>query len=88
MALVPYVFKCTNPECKNHQKEYEVYLDRDAEHKSRCPACRHKAQRVFSLGAFTVDFRAGFDVGLGRYVNTKMERENFIAERGIRKIGC
>lgn len=88
MALVPYVFKCVNPACEMEQEPYDDYLERDTEHKSHCSLCGKKAQRIFSLAGFTIDFTPGFDVGLGRHIETKAERENYIAENGIRKLRC
>jgi len=88
VALVPYEFKCINPECRGFHQEYVEVLERDGEHKSKCPECNKKSQRVFSKVSFSMDFTPGFDYGLGRHIETKMERENYIAERGIRKLGC
>ena len=88
MGMVPYEFKCVNKDCKGFQDVYIEVLDRDGEHKSKCPECGKKAQRVFSLISYQVDFTPGFDYGLGRYIDTKAERENYIAEKGIRKLGC
>lgn len=88
MVLVPYGFKCVNPDCKKYNEEYVEVLDRDAEHKSKCPVCKRKAQRVYSLAGFTMDFTAGFDVGLGEHVDSARERDNICAERGYRRIKC
>lgn len=88
MALVEYGFKCTNKGCKNYQKAFTDLLDRDGDHKSKCPLCGNPAQRVYSLAGFTFAFRAGFDVGLGRNVNSEAERQNILAEEGIRQIKC
>jgi hypothetical protein len=33
-----------------------------------------------------VDFSSGWDMGAGRYFNTKRERDNWIAEKGTRRI--
>ena len=86
MALVPYGFKCVNPDCKQYNKEYSEILERDAEHLSSCPSCKQKAQRVFSLSGFSMGFKAGFDVGLGQYVDTQRQRDNICSEKGYRKI--
>lgn len=86
MSLVSYGFKCVNEDCDKFGIEYEDLLERDGEHKSRCPVCHRKAQRVFSLAGFTMDFKPGFDVGLGEYVSSANERDNICAERGYRRI--
>jgi len=86
MALIEYGFKCINKKCK--QKEFTDMLERDGDHKTNCPLCHQPAQRVYSLSGISVGFRAGFDVGLGQYVDTQQQRDNILAENGFRKLGC
>jgi len=86
VALVEYGFKCANKDCRAYQNGFTDLLDRDGNHKTNCPLCGKSAQRVYSLAGFTMSFRAGFDVGLGRNVNSEAERQNILAEEGIRQI--
>jgi putative FmdB family regulatory protein len=48
--------------------------------------CGEKMRRVFSPYLFQFDFRPGFDVGLGEYIATKKQRDNLVAEKGLRRI--
>ena len=50
------------------------------------PKCCGDVRRKYSPAYTVVDFRDGFDVGLGKYFNTARERNNHIAERNIRRI--
>lgn len=88
MALVPYGFKCVNEKCEKYSEEYIDVLDRDGEIESKCPLCDKMAQRVYSLQAVTVDFKPGFDVGLGEWIDTKRQREEICSREGIRRIKC
>ena len=48
--------------------------------------CGKKTRRKFSTFTKVMDFRDGWDAGLGRNFNTARERNNFIAERNIRRM--
>jgi hypothetical protein len=52
-----------------------------------CPLCGKKVKRLWTAPPkIVVDFRDGWDMGAGKYFNTKMERDNWVAEKGIRRI--
>jgi len=48
--------------------------------------CKKPMRRVFSMFRAIIDFRDGFDIGLGKYFNTARERNNYIAEHDIRRL--
>jgi len=48
--------------------------------------CKKHMRRVFSPFRAIVDFRDGWDEGLGKYFNTSRERNNYIAENNFRRI--
>ena len=48
--------------------------------------CKKRMRRVFSPFRTIIDFRSGWDEGLGRYFNTARERNNYIAEHNFRRI--
>ena len=52
-----------------------------------CPVCGSRVERKFSSPpVFRMEFSAGWDMGAGRHFDTKRQRDNWIAERGTRKI--
>lgn len=42
-------------------------------------------RRLYSTFRTIVDFRAGWDPGLGMYVDTKRQRENELRVRGLKR---
>jgi hypothetical protein len=71
--------------CNVHGKR-EV-LNRDSS-SPRCPVCEQPAQRIWSIRSMKTkaEFSDGFDMGLGRSFYSQRERDNYIAEKGIRRI--
>jgi len=60
----------------------------------KCEKCGRKGKFTFSYSLLTeknrmknyrVDFKPGYDLGAGRVFNTKMERENWLSEKGYRQ---
>lgn len=52
-----------------------------------CPLCQRPVKRLWTAPPkIVVDFRDGWDMGAGKYFATKRERDNWIAEKGIRRI--
>lgn len=46
--------------------------------------CGERAHYIFSApGAVWVNWRPGYDVGLGRYFSSKRERDNYLAENNL-----
>ena len=46
--------------------------------------CGEKAHYIFSApGAVWVNWRPGYDVGLGRHFSSKRERDNYLAENNL-----
>lgn len=75
-----YEFEC--PKCG---KRYEKLIGINGEKRHICPTCHKRANRVYSTFRTIVDFRDGWDVGLGEYVNTKKDRERMLREKGLMK---
>lgn len=52
-----------------------------------CPLCGSKVKRLWSNPPkIVVDFTSGWDMGAGRYFDTKRARDNWVAQKGIRRI--
>ena len=73
-----YEFEC--PKCGKRQEEL---LPHDFRQSPLCTCCNIMTNRVYSSFSYTFDFRDGWDVGLGEYVDTKSDRERFIREKGL-----
>ena len=56
------------------------------EHRADCPRCGLGARRLWSSFSFVVDFRPGFDMGLGEYCDTKKDRSESVARNNLRRI--
>ena len=70
--------------CSTHGKQ-ETFSRDPAE--LACPLCSKAAKRVWSKPAsFRIDFKPGWDPGFGRYVDTKRDRDNTLAEKNWRRI--
>ena len=53
--------------------------------KHPCPSCGVVMKRRWSPFRTIVDFRAGWDTGLGMYVDTKRQRETELRKRGLKR---
>lgn len=71
--------------CEQHG-DFEEWQDMNDEHSANCPTCNSIAKRVYTPVRHSVDFRPGFDWGLGEYIDTKRQRENIVAESDLRRI--
>jgi putative FmdB family regulatory protein len=69
--------------CDGCKLTYEEYQPIDSEHKLVCPKCHKKARRIYSPLPHSFTFKAGWDAGLGKYVDTKKQRETFVREKGL-----
>lgn len=79
-----YSFKCDNAKCGT--EAFDTFLGMDEKHEAYCPECKRKAKRVWDSFGFKFDFKAGYDEGLGEYVNSKKEREDIMRRKGLRRI--
>jgi len=52
-------------------------------HVADCPSCKDSARRLYAVPKVTVDFKPGFDMGLGEYVDTKRQRDTRADELGL-----
>ena len=72
-------------ECKNHgifdleQRMADDHLEAD------CPHCGHPAKRKFTPLRFEFNFWYGYDPGMGEYVDSKKQREEFMRAKGLSK---
>lgn len=73
-----YEFQC--PKCGSR---YEEIFGPNDEKSYKCPTCNVKTNRLYSTFRTIVDFRSGWDPGLGEYVDTKRQREGFLREKGL-----
>lgn len=67
-------------------ERFTVFQAMDDKHKAKCPQCGKRAQRVWNPAKFTIDFVPGYDYGLGKYIDTKKQREEVMREVGARRI--
>ena len=83
MAL--YVFSCDNEDCST--KKEEMFMSMKDYHLPDCPECGMEMRRVYTgvAFAFDIDFRAGFDTGLGEYCNTARQRDNYVSKYDLRR---
>lgn len=51
-----------------------------------CEQCGGKAKYRFAPAAFKFGFRDGYDWGAGAHFNSDRERNNYIAEKGLRRL--
>ena len=70
-------------ECGKHYEELQNVAS-----KSIGCTCGKRANRVYSTFRTIVDFRDGWDVGMGEYVDTKRKREELLRKKGLRKQGA
>jgi len=73
-------FQCTG--CGIIQERYE----KDRQVPVTCDTCGAPMKSKYTSFSFSMDFKPGFDYGLGKYVTSKKQRENIIAEKGLRRI--
>jgi predicted nucleic acid-binding Zn ribbon protein len=71
--------------CENHGKVETFSRSLSGVSSLPCPECGERSRRVWSFGGFSVSFRHGYDEGAGKYFDTARQRDNFLAEKGMRK---
>lgn len=79
-----YDFVCENRNCE--QSLITIYQRINEEHKTICPACGEKARRIYHPKEFRIDFKAGYDPGLGEYVDTSSQRADIVAKNNLRRV--
>lgn len=76
-----YEFIC---DCGN---EFEEMLSIKDDTVGVCPKCGKKTRKQhYSLGGFYFDFKEGFDYGLGEYCASARQRDNYAAEKGLKRL--
>lgn len=71
--------------CEEHGN-FDIFHHYDDEYGAICPECKKEGKRVWSPFSFTFDFKYGWDVGLGEYVDTKKQREELCRDKGLSRI--
>ena len=66
--------------CPEHG-EFDVNRDVEDCNKGKCSRCK----RVYNSFSISVDFTPGYDIGFGKHIDTKRQRDNLLAEKGWRK---
>ena len=72
--------------CETCERNYEVFQKMDRKHYYKCPECGKRARRVYAPTPFKFDFKYGWDAGLGKYVDTKKERETIMREKNLERV--
>jgi hypothetical protein len=69
--------------CPDHG-EIEIYAPYDGmPGEVKCPECSRVIQRMWTPVPHVVDFRPGWQPAFGKNVDTKRERDNLVAEKGL-----
>jgi len=71
-------FICKECNIKVKDKPFKA----NEEFKCNCPECLKPMNRIYTPIAFNFTFKAGFDHGLGEYVDTKKDRARIMKEKG------
>jgi len=80
--IIPLVeFKCDKCGIK-----FEKLFPIGKKCKDKCPECGKSARRIYSPFRHSFTFWYGWDPGLGKYVDTKRQRDNTLAVKGLRKM--
>ena len=70
-----YTFKCPV------HGDFDDFRDVKDCNKGKCEKCK----RVYGNFGIYVDFTPGWDVGFGKHIETKRERDSLVSERGLRR---
>jgi len=70
--------------CPEHG-EREIFGDYSQSSEAKCPVCRKAMQRRYTAVKHIVDFTPGFQPAFGRWIDTKRELANLVAEKGLRR---
>lgn len=79
-----YEYKCKNKKCKT--KVFSTFEPMVMDHVGHCPDCKTEGKRVFSLAGFVIDFRPGWDPGLGQFMNTARQRDTYVDKHELRRV--
>lgn len=79
-----YEYRCTNKACEIDV--FEQFKPIEERKNGKCPQCGKKGSLKISKCKTIIDFREGFDPGLGQYVSTKRERDELVGANGLRRI--
>lgn len=68
--------------CPEHG-EQEIIGGYDQASAADCPECGKPMRRLYTAVPYTVDFHPGWQPAFGKWVDTKRERDNLVAEQGL-----
>jgi len=70
--------------CPEHG-EHEIVGGVDKATSADCPVCGAPMRRLYTAVPYTVDFSPGWQPAFGKWVETKRERDNLVAEKGLKR---
>ena len=73
--MILYSFSC--PE----HGDFSDFRDVEDRNNGKCEKCK----RVYGNFGISIDFTPGWDVGFGKYIDTKRQRDNLLSEKGLRR---
>lgn len=79
-----YEYKCKTKGCKT--KVFSTFEPMDMEHKGFCPKCKKEGKRIYHSKPFIIDFRPGFDPGLGAHMDTARQRDTYADKHELRRV--
>lgn len=68
--------------CDECGKTTEEYFKADSIGKPEC--CGKPMRRIFTNPGMRIGFRAGYDIGAGKYFDTDKQRHEWMARRGVK----
>lgn len=71
--------------CEDHGY-FDTFHNFSDVYECACPKCGKKGSRVWEAGTFTIDFKDGWDPGLGEYISTKRQRESVMREKNLQRV--
>lgn len=71
--------------CPDHGA-FDLFQKMSEERKGMCPKCGIPSRFHITGVSFKIDFKPGWDAGFGKWIDTKKQRENLLAEKGWSKI--
>ncbi len=72
--------------CDRCDLSEDVFQGAHEVHEHKCDKCGNPSRRIYSPAITVMEFSAGFDMGLGTYVDTKKQRETEMRERNLVRI--
>jgi len=71
-------------DCPDHGR-FDEFNTLAARNNMQCPECGKDAKKAMSVCHAYMDFTAGFDSSLNKWVETKAQRERICEEKGLKR---